>query len=92
MPTADTAQHLRLRATELRRFAHRIETCAALAVHRHADDTTWLGPTAQQCHHDLLAWRQRLLARVADLRVAARRLERLAETIAAASATPVGGR
>jgi hypothetical protein len=85
MPSASQpGNQLRERAAALRRLAHAIEDADAVTLHRRATTDTWIGPTPQRCHDDLVAARTSLLGAAADVRSAAFRLDRLARQLDAA--------
>jgi hypothetical protein len=90
MGTTNPATRLRHRADELRRFANRVEATRLVSAYVFAGDDTWVGPTPAACLSDLVRLRRNLLTQCDGLRVAARRLDRAADAMAAAA--PVGGR
>lgn len=87
MPSASQpGNQLRERATALRRLARVIEDADAATLHRRATMDTWIGPTPQHCHDDLVAARALLLNTSAEVRKAAIRLDQRAQQLDAASA------
>jgi hypothetical protein len=84
-PSADAAEQLRQRATQLRTVAAKIEGTPALDLHRRAGDDVWRGPTPLRCLNDLLLMRADLLRAGDDLRGAARQLDDRAEQLDAAA-------
>lgn len=82
MPPAPIGpEQLRARATILKRLASRVENALALDLHRRATDDTWIGPTPQHCHGELLAMRITLRDAGRDLRDGARTLELRADQL-----------
>jgi hypothetical protein len=74
------------RAAALRRAAAAIDDCDALVLYRRAGTDTWIGPTPQTCHDELVAARTTLIGASASLRAAAIRLEKQAIQLTAANA------
>jgi hypothetical protein len=75
-------EQLRATARHLRSMSNLIGSSRALSVHSLSGPDTWIGPTPQACHDDLLAMRGRLLANQQTLTDSARRLERRADALA----------
>ena len=91
MPTAD-ATDLRRRATELRRFAHTLDTLRVHDLHLRTGPTTWLGPSPSACDADVRVLAHGLSTSADDLRRTAARLERRAADLdAAARAAALAG-
>jgi hypothetical protein len=81
VPTAQHAARLRGRADDLRRLARNLENVQLTNACSVAGDDTWVGPTPQACADDLRRLARQLLIRGAELRDAARRLDRAADAI-----------
>ena len=82
MPPAPIGpEQLRERATILKRLASRVENALTLGLHLRATEDTWIGPTPQRCHGDLLAMRITLRDAGRDLRDGARALEQRADQL-----------
>jgi hypothetical protein len=86
-PSADAAEQLRQRATQLRITASKLEATPALVLYRRAGDEVWRGPTPTRCLDDLLQMRAELLRAADDLRDAARLLDQRAEQLDAQART-----
>ncbi|MCU1391934.1 MAG: hypothetical protein JWM34_362 [Ilumatobacteraceae bacterium] len=85
-PAPVTPDHLRERARLLRQLASRLRTSLAIDLHRRADHDTWIGPTPDHCHDDLVAMRASLIAAGQHLTDSAHALEVRAGQLAATGA------
>ena len=89
MPTTIAATRFRTRAVALRALADRIHRLDVLALHLHAGDDTWVGPSPQRCVAALCHHRITLIAQAEALLSTARRMERRADELdALAAASP----
>jgi hypothetical protein len=90
MSTITQVEQLRATARHLRSMSSLIGSSGALTVYSLAGPDTWVGPTAQACHEELLALRHRSLTNQQTLTDSALRLERRADSLAL-QPSPVGG-
>jgi len=83
MSTTVQIQQLRNSAHLLRSLSMSIGRSRAITVHALAGPDTWIGPTAQACHEQLLAVRRQLLTNQETLIDTANRIERRANELEA---------
>ena len=76
-----TADHLRVRASQLRSLARRLHNLQVLDCYRAAGSDTWVGPSPQRCDDALRAIPGTLRTQADTIAAEARRLERLADEI-----------
>jgi hypothetical protein len=81
MSTTVQIQQLRNSAHLLRALSMSIGRSRAISVHALAGPDTWIGPTAQWCHDQLLAVRRQLLTNQETLLDTANRIERRANEL-----------
>ena len=80
--------HLRARARDIRRTAALVDACSTTQLVDRAGDDTWIGPTPQACHDDLVLARTTLRSVRDEMIRAAVRLEVEADLIAAGAGGP----
>ena len=78
-----SAQHLRIRATQLRSLARRVHNLQVLDCYRSAGIDTWVGPSPQRCDDALRGFPGTLRTQADSLGIEARRLDRLADELEA---------
>ncbi len=88
--TTDVEQ-LRRRAGTLRRSAFQVELAELWALRRRAGDDVWVGPAAGEFLDDLAIAEAHLRNAYDELRAAARRLDREADSLEAAGRAALGG-
>lgn len=76
------ASLLRQRARSLRTLADRLQQLEAIGLPPLADVDTWMGPSPSRCHDAMVAMRRRLLDEADELRGAAARFDRTADSLA----------
>ena len=79
MTTDADAEQLRTRARSIRALAALVDDCGADRLATRAGLDTWIGPTAEQCRHDLERMRHTVRVAHEQLLVTARRLEAQAD-------------
>lgn len=79
---------LRARAAGLRKLAGRLQASPVVDLHRRAGTDVWLGPTAFECHDELITLGRRITDAADDLVWSARSLEQQAAVLAAMTAVP----
>jgi hypothetical protein len=79
------ASVLRERARSLRTLADRLQRAEVLGLAALADVDTWMGPSPSRCHDALVMIRGRLLDEADELRRAAARCDRSADSLTVAT-------